>query len=284
MEKLNTFLENRKVEIKMVDKYRSGFKKDHDGSTLYTGCKIMFQCPTNQYDRLIPILTEEEQRFFEEKMGLEKNSMSFNNRTSPNNFWKTFRVALDKKGRVLDLNDPEDNITWRVLKASNVVANTQDEINVLQHSFYMVTDTEKDEVSMKLANRYEEASKLFASISKSDNKMINVLRVLGKQIQADAPTKWLKSEIVKIIEQKAKTPGTLTTEDFIRVASDPNIDTRIFILDAMEIGEVYSEGATYKLRSGDVIGYDFEQTLTYFNNPKNQQIKLLIADRIKNSK
>jgi hypothetical protein len=284
MEKISTFLEPRKVEVKMVDKYRSGFKKDHDGSSMYTGCKIMYQCPTNQYDRLIPILTEEEQRFFEDRMGLERNSMSFNNRLAKNNFWRDFRVALDKKGRVLDLNDAEDNIAWRVLKASNTVANSQDEINVLQHSFYMVTDSEKDEVNMKMANKYEEASKLFASISKSDNKMINVLRVLGKQVPAESPTKWLKAELVKVIEQKAKTPGTITTDDFIRVAGDPNIDTRIFILDAMETGEVYSEGATYKLRSGDVIGYDFEQTMTYFNNPKNQQIKLLIMDRIKNSK
>lgn len=284
MENLSTFLENRKVEIKMVDKYRSGFKKDADGSTLYTGCKVMFQCPTNQYDRLIPILTEEEQRFFEDKMGLEKNSMSFNNRTSKSNFWKDFRVALDKKGKILNLNDPEDNITWRVLKASNVVANSQDEINVLQHSFYMVTDTEKDEISMKLADRYEEASKLFNVLAKSDHKMTNVLRILGKQVPADAPTKWLKAELVKVIDQKAKLPGVNTMDDFIRVASDPNIDTRIFILDAMEIGEIITEGSTYKLRSGDIVGYDFDQTLTFFNNPKNQQTRLLIADRVKNNK
>lgn len=278
------FLENRKVEVKLVEKYRSGFKKDHDGSTLYTGCKIGFQCPTNEHDRLVPILTEEEQRFFEDRMGLDRGSLSFSNKNSKSSFWRDFRVMLDKKGKVLDLSDLEDNLAYRVLRVSNAVANSQDEINVLQHSFYMVSEDEKNEESMKMADRYEEASRLFTIVSKSDKKMINVLRVLGNQVAPDASTKWLKSQLVKIIEQKAKLPGVNTMDDFIRVASDENMDTRIFILDAMELGEVFSEGTTYRLRAGDVIGYDFDQVITYFNNPKNQQVKLLIADRIKNNK
>ena len=76
----DNYLENKKVEIKVVDKYRTGFSKTSDGSTLYTGCRQVFQAPTNQNDRLIPILTEDEQRWFESKMGLEKGALAFNNK------------------------------------------------------------------------------------------------------------------------------------------------------------------------------------------------------------
>lgn len=276
------FLENKKITVKAVDKYRTGFSKTSDGSTLYTGCKQIFQAPTNQNDRLIPILTEEEQRWFEERMGLEKNALAFNNKDK--SYWKDFRVTLDKKGKTLDLNDYEDFLSYRVLKASNSIANSKEAINVLQHLFYMVTEDEELDASSKLSDRYEEASKLFASISKSDKKMANVLRLLGKTVTVEANTKWLKSELVKIIEQKAKVPGQLNMDDFIKAAGDKELDNRIFILDALEINEIFVEGSTYKLRAGDIIGYDFSQALSFMNNPKNQQIKLLIEDRIHNNK
>lgn len=277
------YLENKKVAIKVVEKYRSGFLKESDGNTIYTGCKQVFQCPTNQYDRLIPILTEEEQRWFEERMGLTQGSMSFNNKEK--SYWKDFKVTLDKKGKVLDLSDIEDNLAYRVLKVSNVIAKSKDKINVLQHSFYIVTEEEEHDTNSKLADRYEEASKLFLNdIGKSDKKMINVLRLLGKNVPVEANQKWLKAELVKIIEQKAKIAGQPNMDDFIRVASDKNMNLKIFVMDAMEIGEIYSEGSTYKLRSGDVIGYDLEQAISFFNNPKNQQTKLLLEDRLNNNR
>jgi hypothetical protein len=279
----NVYLENKKVSVKIVDKQRSGFSKDSIGRTMYPGCKQVYQCPTNEYDRLVPILTEPEQRWFEDQMGLDKGSLAFNNKEK--SFWKDFKVTLDKKGRTFDLNNLEDNLAYRVLKISNSIAKTKDSINELQHSFYMTSDEEEKEVDSKLADRYEEASKLFINnIAKSDKKMINVLRLLGKRVPVDSNTKWLKSEMVKIIEQKAKIPGVSNMDDFISIASDPAFELKVFIMDAMEIGEVTVEGTTYKLRSGDVIGYDYAQAISYFTNPKNQQSKFLIEDRIKNNR
>jgi hypothetical protein len=282
METEKNFLENKKVSVKIVDKYRTGFSKDSDGRSLYTGCKQIFQAPTNENDRLLPILTEDEQRWFEEKMGLQKGELAFGNKEK--SYWRNFRVTLDKKDKILDLTDYEDFLSYKVLLASKNIANNKDSVNVLQHTFYMVTDEEELEDNSRLSDRYEEASRLFNAIAKSDRKMANVLRIMGKTVVSGASTKWLKSELVKIIEQKAKVVGQLNMDDFIRSASDKDIDTRIFILDALEIGEIYQEGSTYKLRAGDIIGYDFSQAITFFNNPKNQQIKLLIEDRINNNK
>jgi hypothetical protein len=279
---MDNFLENKKVAVKVVEKYRTGFSKESDGRTLYTGCKQVYQAPTNANDRLIPILTEEEQRWFESKMGLMVGSLAFNNKDK--SFWKDFRVTLDKKGKTLDLSDYEDNLAYRVLLATNNVANSKDSINVLQHQFYMVTEDEEQDASNKISDKYEEASKLFASISKSDKRMANVLRLMGKTVTAEANTKWLKAELIKIMDQKAKVNGQLSMDDFIKTASDPGIDTKIFILDAIEIGDIVVDGTTYKLRSGDVVGHDFDQAISFFNNPKSQQTKLLIEDRIKNNK
>lgn len=279
---MESYLENKKVAVKIVKKYRTGFNKDSDGSTMYTGCKQIYQAPTNSNDRLVPILTEDEQRWFESKMGLSEGSLAFNNKDK--SFWKDFRVTLDKKGKILDLSDYEDFLSYKVLLATNTVANSEDSINVLQHQFYMVTEDEEQDANAKLSDRYEEASGLFAKISKSDKKMANILRLMGKVVTVEANNKWLKAELVKIIEQKAKVSGQLNMDDFIKTASDKQLDVKVFILDAIEIGDIVVEGTTYKLRAGDVIGHDFDQAISFFNNPKNQQTKLLVEDRIKNNK
>jgi len=280
---MENYLENKKVNVKIIQKYRTGFSKGSDGSTMYTGCKQVFQLPTNQYDRLLPILTESEQRWFEEKMGLGKGELAFNNKDK--SFWKDFRVTLDKKGKVLDLMDPEDYLAYKVLLVSNSVANSKEAVNVIQHTFYIESAEEEEQENVKLSDRYEEASRLFLNtVSKSNKKMENVLRLLGKKVPPDANTKWLKAEIVKIIEQKAKVPGGYNVDDFIRTASDPEFDLKIFIMDALEIGEIFIEGTTYKLRSGDILGYDMAQAISFLSNPKNQQSRLLIEERVKTNK
>lgn len=277
-----SYLEKKKINVKIVEKTRSGFLKISDGNTIYTGCKQVFQAPTNQYDRLIPILTEEEQRWFEERMGLNKNDLAFNNKEK--GFWKDFKVTLDKKGKVLDLSDYEDFLSYRVLKASNAVANSKDDINILQHSFYMESADEVEVENSKMSDKYEDASKLFAKVSKSDKHMSDVLRLLGISVPVEANTKWLKARLVKVIEQKAVVPGTPNVDDFIKTASDPEFDVKIFILDAIGIGEIFIEGTTYKLRSGDTVGFDLGQAISFFNNPKNQQTRLLIEERVKTNK
>jgi hypothetical protein len=108
-------------------------------------------------------------------MGLLVGSLAFNNKDK--SFWKDFRVTLDKKGKTLDLSDYEDYLAYKVLLATNNVANSKDSINVLQHQFYMVTADEEQDASNKISDRYEEANKLFSTISKSDKKMANVLRM-----------------------------------------------------------------------------------------------------------
>jgi hypothetical protein len=277
------YLQNKKVSVKIVEKQRSGFLKNSDGNTIWTGCKRTYQAPTNQFDRIIQLLNKDEQAWFEKEMGLETGSLAASARK--NNFWREFKVILDKKGKILDLSDPEDFLSWKVLLASNTIANSKSEINPMIHDFYMVTEEEEQEVDSRLAEKYEEASLLFSKISKSDKKMKSVLRLLGKgNIPSDANTKWLKAELVKVIEQKEKIHGVPGTTDFIRVANDPNFDIKIFLLDAIEIGEIFIEGTTYKLRAGDVIGYDHDQAISFLNNPKNQQTKLLIEERIKNNK
>ena len=275
-------LENRKVTVKLVQKYRSGFPKNSAGNTIWDGAKRIYQAPTNAHDRLIPLLTSEEQAFFEDFMGMDKGTLSF---TKKDNFWRDFKVTLEKEGRVLDLSDPEDVLSYKILLKSNNIAPNKDVINELVHDFYLVDERDEEEENIKLTDKYEEASKLFLNkVSKTSSKMINVLRLLGRNVPKDATAKWLKGELIKIIEQKVKVAGLPNIDDFISVAKDPNFDIRIFIMDAMELGEIKVDGSTYKLRAGDTIGYDLDQAISYFANPKNQQTKLLIEERIKSNK
>ena len=275
-------MEKKKVLVKIVDKYRSGFNRNSDGNTIWTGSKRMYQLPTNQYDRLIPVLTEEERKELEEALNLAAGSLLTNARN--NNYWREFKVTLDKNGRVLDLSDPEDFLAYKVLSKTNSIAKSKDDINVLVHDFYMVTEEQEQEADNKLTDRYEEANNLYSKISKSDKNMTNVLRLLGRKIAPDANSKWLRSELVKIINQREVLAGVKGMDDFIAVAKDPNFDIKVIIIDALEIGEIFIEGTSYKLRSGDTIGLDLDQAITFMKSPKNQATRLLIEERIKSNK
>jgi len=242
----------------------------------------MYQLPTNQYDRLIPVLTEEERKELEEALNLAAGSLLTNARN--NNYWREFKVTLDKNGRVLDLSDPEDFLAYKVLSKTNSIAKSKDDINVLVHDFYMVTEEQEQEADNKLTDRYEEANNLYSKISKSDKNMTNVLRLLGRKIAPDANSKWLRSELVKIINQREFLAGVKGMDDFIAVAKDPNFDIKVIIIDALEIGEIFIEGTSYKLRSGDTIGLDLDQAIAFMKSPKNQATRLLIEERIKSNK
>ncbi len=88
------YLQNKKVSVKIVEKTKSGFLKNSDGNTIWTGCKRTYQAPTNQFDRIIQLLNKDEQAWFE-KIGLETGF--FERLVLEKIIFGRFKVILDKK-------------------------------------------------------------------------------------------------------------------------------------------------------------------------------------------
>jgi len=281
------YLKNIKVEVKPIVRGRSFFPKGHDGEFRYSGCYEEFTLPYSSSKRSYSSIfdSKEEQAFFENILNKKPGALSFYDRNSE--FWgKEFKVKISKEGKTLDLSIPMHMLEYKVLLANThlVAPDWTSRFKNPGYQYAVVDDGQIQEDSYKAAAKNEEAMDIFFKIRKSNKKMYDVLRLLGKKPAKTSidNTAWLKSEINKVIEQKQSKPGLIGIDDFIRVASDRNLSEKVFVLDAIDLGEIKLDGSTYRVnQTNAIIGRSLEQAIEWFADPRNQEDKLFIEQRLK---
>jgi len=280
---------NKTIEVRPIKRTRPFFKADHDGAFMFSGTYKEYTLPyindTRSYAN--PFESPEEQEEFERVLQLAPGALSINNRNS--DFWSTFKVLLSKEGKVLDLNYPMHVLEYRVLKANTkrICPNWEDRNRNSAYEFALI-DKDVEEVNdIKDAERNLRAMELFIKMRKSNKKMYDILRVLGKKLpkEASVNTSQLIKEIDQIIAEKSKVGGVLNIDDFIEAAEDPKLSLKVFVLDAIEIGEIEVSKGVYKIASSQTaIGRNLSEAVDYFDSIKGREDKLLIEQRLEMAK
>lgn len=280
---------NKTIEVRPIKRTRPFFKADHDGAFMFSGTYKEYTLPyindTRSYAN--PFESPEEQEEFERVLQLAPGALSINNRNSE--FWSTFKVQLSKEGKVLDLNYPMHVLEYRVLKANTkrICPNWEDRNRNSAYEFALI-DKDVEEVNdIRDAERNLRAMELFIKMRKSNKKMYDILRVLGKKLpkEASVNTSQLIKEIDQIIAEKSKVGGVLNIDDFIEAAEDPKLSLKVFVLDAIEIGEVEVSKGVYKIASSQTaIGRNLSEAVDYFDSIKGREDKLLIEQRLEMAK
>lgn len=280
---------NKTIEVRPIKRTRPFFKADHDGAFMFSGTYKEYTLPyindTRSYAN--PFESPEEQEEFERVLQLAPGALSINNRNS--DFWSTFKVKLSKEGKVLDLNYPMHVLEYRVLKANTkrICPNWEDRNRNSAYEFALI-DKDVEEVNdIRDAERNLRAMELFIKMRKSNKKMYDILRVLGKKLpkEASVNTSQLIKEIDQIIAEKSKVGGVLNIDDFIEAAEDPKLSLKVFVLDAIEIGEIEVSKGVYKITSNQTaIGRNLSEAVDYFDSIKGREDKLLIEQRLEMAK
>jgi hypothetical protein len=280
---------NKTIEVRPIKRTRPFFKADHDGAFMFSGTYKEYTLPyindTRSYAN--PFESPEEQGEFERVLQLAPGALSINNRNS--DFWSTFKVQLSKEGKVLDLNYPMHVLEYRVLKANTkrICPNWEDRNRNSAYEFALI-DKDVEEINdIKDAERNLRAMELFIKMRKSNKKMYDILRVLGKKLpkEASVNTSQLIKEIDQIIAEKSKVGGVLNIDDFIEAAEDPKLSLKVFVLDAIEIGEIEISKGVYKITSSQTaIGRNLSEAVDYFDSIKGREDKLLIEQRLEMAK
>jgi hypothetical protein len=280
---------NKTIEVRPIKRTRPFFKADHDGAFMFSGTYKEYTLPyindTRSYAN--PFESPEEQEEFERVLQLTPGALSINNRNS--DFWSTFKVKLSKEGKVLDLNYPMHVLEYRVLKANTkrICPNWEDRNRNSAYEFALI-DKDVEEVNdIRDAERNLRAMELFIKMRKSNKKMYDILRVLGKKLpkEASVNTSQLIKEIDQIIAEKSKVGGVLNIDDFIEAAEDPKLSLKVFVLDAIEIGEIEVSKGVYKITSSQTaIGRNLSEAVDYFDSIKGREDKLLIEQRLEMAK
>lgn len=280
------YLKDFSVDVKPIIRGRAFLPKGHDGEFRYSRCLEGFTLPFLMSKRsYAPIFEDrDEQTFFEESLNKKPGSLSIYDRNS--DFWgKEFKIDLSKEGKTLDLRIPMHMLEYKVLLANThfISPDWDSRFKNPGYQYAIVSEEQIKEDSYKSAAKNEEAMEIFFKLRKSNKKMYDVLRLMGKRPnkQSIDNTSWLKSELNKVIENKKATKELPGIDTFIKAASDKHFSEKVFVLDAIDLGEVVINGSTYRLKETNTpIGRSLEQAVEWFADARNQEDKLFIEQRL----
>ena len=188
-------------------------------------------------------------------------------------YWRDYTVILTDKEKVLKLEQPRDYIDYKILMASNRVANSVNNLKDWPKAEYVLYDAEEDakKDNLKIKEK-RKAYKQFNSMTAAE--MRNVLKLLGKKAENASDT-LVENTLADIVD---KDPAS-----FNETLALPDFKLRELINDLVSINALRIRGGHYMF--GDsAIGHDLEATCLYLKDPKNQDIVLSLKSKLKASK
>ena len=213
-------------------------------------------------------LTEKEELRLEKEMQMKPGTLG-----KHSEYWRDYTVILNDKDKTLNLKIARDFIDYKILMASNRVANSVNNLMEWPKAEYVLYDAEQDakKDNLKIKEK-RKAYKKFNSMTASE--MRNVLRLMGKKA-SNASDTLVENTLADIVDE--------TPSEFNEMLEVSDFKLRVFINDLIDINALRIRGGHY-LFGDSPIGHDLESTLVYLKDPKNQDIVLSLKSKLKASK
>jgi len=118
------------------------------------------------------------------------------------------------------------------------------------------------------------AYKLLEEIESSKEQLAGILRIMtGKRISTESDHDWL---VAKVGEELKKNP-----KRFVEILSDEDYKVKLLIEKAIDAGKVIKSKGLYRTAEGIELCEEgqvptLDNAVAFLNDPKNQDIKLLI--------
>ena len=274
-------LKNERVIVRRLLKEGKITNPKH---ALYGGMALgafkWFTVPMLRNGQLVDVLTKEEKVYLEEAMGLETNALSVHRKVD--NYWSNYQVRLTKDDTILNLNNPEEYIQYKVLLANtDQIAPSLDAVHLKPKETYeyvLIHEEEEAKANKKRVNKNIEAYKVFGKIEKDKDKLRTIVEIATSRPQHKTVSlDVLTDNIDKLIQANA----TL----FLTIAQDPLLDTKVLLKKGIEYGAVKVKNDLFYDAEGkplcDAGNATFSVAAEWLNKPKNQGTKLNIEARIK---
>lgn len=249
--------------------------------------KRTFVVPKLSSGRYVNVLTDDEKNFLEDIMGLEVNALSIYNKI--NNFWDDSndngisKVTLAKQDNYLDLSDPEDYIRYKILLANkDLIAPSMKVLEDYPKATYQFVIINEGDETRAAKKGMTTIMQCYAMYGKLEDD-VDVLRVIietitGATIHPNTKKEFLQTKVNELIQGNSKI--------FLKIASDPLLQTKVLIKRCVEAGIIAHRGNQYYIRDGNIPMCDNgEPTLNvaslWINLPKNQEIKFSLEAKLK---
>lgn len=281
-------LRNEKVIVRYIP--RQSRMVTNPKHILYGGmaesAKRTFVVPRLTSGRYVNVLTDEEKDFLEDIMGLEVNSMSIYNKV--NNFWDDSndtgisRVTLLKQDNYLDLSDPEDYIRYKILLANkDFIAPSMkvlEDFPKATYQFVIISEGDEAKAAKKGMTTIMQCYTMYGKLEDDVDALRVIIETLtGVTTHPNTKKEFLQAKINELIQGNSKM--------FLKVASDPLLQTKVLIKKSIEAGLIAHRGNQYYIKSGNIpMCEDGEPTLNvaaqWLNLPKNQDTKFSLEAKL----
>lgn len=281
-------LRNERVIVRHLNK--SNGKITNPKHVLYGGmaenATRTFSVPMLSSGRYVNVLTDDEKKYLENIMGLEHNALSIYKKVD--NFWDDnnemgiSKVALKKQDNYLDLSTPEGYIKYKILLANkDFIAPSLEELeNCPKATYQYVIITESSEAKMAQNNMSTtmKCYTVYGKLEEDKDALRHIVETItGIKLSSSSKKEFLQTKINELIQSNSKL--------FLKVATDPMLQTKVLIKKCVEGGLIAQRGNQYYIRDGNVPMCDNgDPTLVvaaqWLNLPKNQTIKLSLEAKL----
>lgn len=283
--KVNFTLPDKKVMVVPVRRNGGWLPNNHEASFLFKHSYVRLVLPRTQTGAYVDPLTQEEREYFESDnagLALKKGDLLIHKKE--NNFWKKYKVKLDKNVLQLNLSDPEDYIKYKVLLANKdlIAPSSSEKFAKGTYRFAIEEEGYQNDEKVKAAFNKKDAYKFFGKIDNSPTKMrdfINVYNIRNKgnkTVPPNATSEFLIAEIEKIIEKDIV--------GFVALSKDATYEKQVLIFNALRAGALKRDGMTYKTPEDITLGDSMNSVINYFDAPENSEELIKLKARIENAK
>lgn len=259
------------IEVRPIERKRWHGYAGKESFTRPVVVEALVNVKTNTYDTG---LSEEDKKRLEDLTGFDLSNV--HKKGVPHPFWGSQgQVKLPNITKIFDTNKPLDEIGIRMLKASELVANSLKEYEDGKFPFatHVIFD-EREEVEIKASKIATKKEAIIEASKLSRAKKVEVIQILSNKSMRKQSDEFLEVELDRLIEESPEKVLNLIKSDKIETT------THAMILEGLEKNILRKEGSSVYYMD-DQLGYDEFSAVKYFMDPSNQKLKAEILEKLK---
>lgn len=237
------------------------------------GLEVLLDSATGKY---ATGLTEEETIEYQIKTGLDLSNTYKHGEPHP--YWSTTsaKIKLPSHSLILNTEKDTDFIKIKNLKASKFVANSfkEWEDGLYPEATHIIYD-EVEDVEMK-ATKVQRKNKAILWLAKQSlDYKTNIVRLLSEKSVAGRSQDFIDVEVDALLNNNETLEEIITlismdkAEFTVRATIQEGINRRVLTMEGNAI-----------FYMGEKLGFDMDDTVKYFLDPNNQQLKVVVMQKI----
>jgi hypothetical protein len=239
----------------------------------YPGAKTMIMAPLDKRNGEFPLtgLTAEDETRLEKALGLNTGELARASR-----YWKEYAVTIPEDGLELDTSFAPDELKFKILSQSNLVATSLSQLNSMPDADFVMTN---DDQEADAKNKKREAKKkAYAKLENmSHEDYCDYLRAKGnKGVETLSPQR---------IRDLVETDAEDNAKAFLAFLNDPHYKDKLFIAELVQHGLMRLQGTRYyEAGSNLTFGSNIEQVIDYLTSTKNQTVYITLSGALEDKK